>query len=488
MTLLQEIRAYLDQIQAESDGFSLSPSDKIVTAVSGGPDSLTLLHLLAQRGLHPPEKVIVAHLDHQLRPTSTEEAAEVCRIAAEWGVVCSTAQVDVQALAQQEGLSIEEAGRQARYRFFAEVAAEYDANIIFTGHHAGDQVETVLMHILRGSGSAGLRGILPVSRLVGHSGLWVVRPLLNTSREQIEAYCERHHLAPIIDESNKDTTYFRNRLRHDLLPYLEEYNPQIRERLWAMAAVTAADFEWLQQQTAEAWKTIQTESGQGWLRFELNGWRQLPLSLRRNTLRLAVAQLRPNLRDVGFQTIEQARQVAEKGVVGTEATLPGQVMLFVGYDDLTLYLDGFGLPLPELPQLETDEPLPLPVPGTISLASGWTLTGEIVTDIDRERIVQNENRWTAYLDIDRHDTLIVRPRLPGERFQPLGMNGRSKTVKDLMIDRKIPAQLRPRWPIIAASHLLWIVGHIQDERARVRPDSDQIVKLSLARSAHASGN
>jgi tRNA(Ile)-lysidine synthase len=482
MSLLLEVQAFLAQIQAEYGEFPLSSAEKIIAAVSGGPDSLALLHLLAQRGLHPAENIIVAHLDHQLRPSSAEEAEQVCRIAAEWGVTCRVKQIDVKRLAQQGGLSLEEAGRQARYHFFAEAAAQFEARYIFTGHHADDQVETVLMHLLRGSGSAGLRGILPVSSLAGHPGRWVVRPLLNSGREEIEAYCNRHQLQPIMDESNSDTTFFRNRLRHDLLPILEDYNPKIRPRLQAMAAVTAADFEWLQEQTAEAWHKIHRETGPGWLRFDLEGWQQLPLALRRSTLRMAVAELRPNLRDVGFQAIEQARRVAEQGTVGTEATLPEQMILSVGYSYLMVRLADTPTPVSELPQLISEEPQILAIPGRLTLANGWLLNCEWLAAVPSEQFVQSDNPWIVYLDMGDADSLIVRSRLEGERFQPLGMEGHTKAVKDVMIDRKIPAELRPRWPIVAGSHLLWIAGHVIDHRARLRPDTERVLRLTLEHS------
>ncbi len=479
MSLYREVKSSLAQIQKENPPFSLDSTDKIILAISGGPDSLALLHLFSKRGLHPAQNIVVAHLDHQLRSASTAESQQVSHITAEWGAVIRTKQANVAAMAQQEGLSIEEAGRKARYQFFAELAAEYDANYIFTGHHAGDQAETVLMHFLRGSGLAGLRGMLPFSPLADYPGRWLVRPLLNTSREQIEAYCERHQLQPLIDESNNDTAFFRNRLRHDLLPILEKYNPKIRERLLAMAAVTAADFDWLQAQTAEAWATIHQESGRGWLRFDLAGWQTLPLSLRRSALRLAVGQLRPNLRDVSFQTIEQARQVAEKGAVGAEATLPDDMRLSIGYDYILISLPGIDSPLPKLPQMLSDEPVVLPVPGFLSLANGWTLQAQWLAGTELEQIEQNDNPWIAYMDVPKGETLIVRPRLAGERFQPLGMNGRTKSVKTVMIDRKIPAELRPRWPIIAAAHLLWVAGYALDERVKVGEDSERILKLLL---------
>jgi tRNA(Ile)-lysidine synthase len=337
------------------------------------------------------------------------------------------------------------------------------------------------MHMLRGSGSAGLRGMLPVSELPGQPGLWLIRPLLNTSRGDIEAYCDRLQLEPLMDETNTDTTFFRNRLRHDLLPILETYNPTIRERLLTMAAVTAADFDWLQQQAVLAWDKVYRGSGAGWLRVDLAGWQGLPLALRRQTLRMAVGLLRPNLRDIGFETIEQARRVGEKGQVGSESTLPGEMVLSVEYSTLALRLadaEGFS---PDLHQLPSHEPLTLPIPGQLTLINGWVLKCEVLEKLDPRFILHNDSPWTAYMDVGKTDSLIVRPRLPGERFQPFGLVGHTKSVKAVMIDDKIPAEFRPRWPIVAGEHLYWIPGAIMDERVRVSPKSARAIKLTIQR-------
>jgi tRNA(Ile)-lysidine synthetase-like protein len=153
--------------------------------------------------------------------------------------------------------------------------------------------------------------------------------------------------------------------------------------------------------------------------------------------------------------------------------------LSVGYDFISLSLPDVEIPLPHLPQLVSDEPVRLSVPGRLGLANGWALEAEWLPITELMQIEQNENRWIAYLDGADWERLAVRPRLAGERFQPLGMAGHSKSVKAVMIDRKIPVELRPLWPIVAAAHLLWIPGHVLDERVRVRADSERILKLEV---------
>lgn len=449
----------------------------LVVGVSGGPDSLALLHALAEDGLYPREQLVVGHLNHRLRPTATEEAQFVARVCARWEVACFVEEADVAAQAQHESLSQEEAGRIARYRFLAALARRVGAPAVAVAHHAGDQAETVLMHFLRGSGLAGLRGMLPAGPLPEAPSLTLLRPLLFTSRTEIEAYCTASDLQPVVDESNRDITLFRNRLRHELLPLLESYNPQIRERLQYTSQVIAADYALLEQLGQEAWAEIVREEGEGWLRVDLAGWRALPLSLRRSTLRQAVRQLRRSLRDVTFAPVEQARQVVENGGVGAQATLPGDLLLTVEYDTWRLATPSADVPV-RLPQLPAMEPLILPLPGRVSLAGGWILAASWRSDLSPAAIRANPDPWQAYLDPVSAGELVVRSRRSGERFQPLGMGGRTAAVKEVMINEKIPARLRQRWPLVANDqHLLWLVGHRLDQRARVTADTSAIIHL-----------
>jgi tRNA(Ile)-lysidine synthase len=343
------------------------------------------------------------------------------------------------------------------------------------GHHADDQAETVLMHLLRGSGLAGLRGMLPVSPLPGAPELMAIRPFLTTTRAEIEQYCQEHKLQPLTDVTNLDTTFFRNRLRHELLPALADYNPQIKQRLWQMADVITHDYALLESLTAEKWAAIVTERGADWLALDRAGWAALPLSLQRGILRRAVQQLRADLRDVGFQAIELARQTAQ-GPAGGRATLPGRLTLTVEYDQLTIAVDPNKLPVYE-PQLAGDTAVSFPIPGVIQLANNWELEAVPISEMDLASIENNPDPWTAYVNM-AGDKLVVRGRLAGERIRPLGMSGQSTKIKDVMVNRKIPARLRAQWPIVATeTHPIWLVGHVVDERGKVTAVSSRIIRL-----------
>ncbi|MEK7277332.1 MAG: tRNA lysidine(34) synthetase TilS, partial [Chloroflexota bacterium] len=292
--LLANVRAFI-----QKHGL-LTPGQTLAVGVSGGPDSLALLHLLIRLRPEYDLDLRAAHLHHGLRDSADGDAEFVSRIAKEWAVPCVVERADVAALARANRLSVEEAGRRARYSFFARLAAT-----VAVAHNADDQAETVLMHLLRGAGIGGLRGMLPKSSgqwAVG-SGQIVIRPLLATPRADIETYIAAHGLQPKVDSTNADTTFFRNRLRHELIPFLQTYTPNIRDLLCRTADVAAGDYELLRGVIEKSWAdTLAAAPGEA-VTFDLHRWRALPLALQRALLREAVARLRPGLRDVDFTPV-----------------------------------------------------------------------------------------------------------------------------------------------------------------------------------------
>ncbi|MGC8787069.1 MAG: tRNA lysidine(34) synthetase TilS, partial [Anaerolineae bacterium] len=369
----------------------LSQGDAVIVGVSGGPDSLCLLHLLLRLRDAYALRLHVAHLNHCLRGEEAEaDAAFVAQLASEWGLPVTVEKRDVAALARERKLAIEEAARQARYAFLASVARQTGARKIAVGHNADDQVETVCMHWLRGSGLAGLRGMQPVSRLhelrlmgqemmtTEESDLLLIRPLLEVPRAEIEAYCATHGLQPRFDRSNLDTTYYRNRLRHELLPFLETFNPRIREVILRSAAIISADYDYLRQQATKAWgEVVLAENAQA-ITFDLAKWRALPLSLQRSVLREAIHRLRRSLRNINWIHVENALSVLQTGSTGRIATLPSNLEARLGYDRFTVADKKYEEPLPDLPFLH-EVTVPVQIPGQTPLPdSNWCLIAEII--------------------------------------------------------------------------------------------------------------
>lgn len=479
--LYEKVQDLLDDWQNEHGNLPWKKSERIVVGVSGGPDSMALLHVLVHGGLHPVNRVVVGHLNHRLRAESGHEADYVAALCRTWGVECHVESADVLLLAEKEQLSLEEAGRHARYHFLADVARRRNACCVAVGHTADDQVETVLMHFVRGSGLAGLRGMLPVAPLPQAPDLRLLRPLLTTRREEVEAYCRENDLRPVHDPSNRESTFFRNRLRNELLPLLAEYNPGIKERILHTASVVRGDHALLVQMTEESWRAIVRETGEGWLRVDLQAWQDLPLSLRRRTLRHAVWELRSSLRDVPFEAVEQARRIAEEGQVGAQSTLPGEVMMSIEYDNWVLAVDGAIIP-PRAPQIFVEKPIALNVPGKVSLEQGWEIRADYVNLARPGQFLQEDDRWHVHVNVSTAHKLLVRNRLPGERFRPFGLGKHSMKIADFMINEKLPSRLRAGWPIVAnPEHAIWIVGYRIDERARVHDREGRVIELQCAR-------
>lgn len=431
-----------------------------VVGVSGGTDSLALLHALAAQ--LPPDRLIVAHLNHGWRDEAADDAEFVRQTAVSLHIPVHIQKLDNSIPAT------EEAGRNARYHFFADVARQHGATVVAVAHNADDQAETVLMRLLRGTGTAGLRGMQPIAPLpiADAEGITLVRPLLTTSRADIEAYCQQRNLHPRQDESNRDTAYLRNRIRHNLLPLLAEYNPQIKSRLQQTAVIATADYNLLQTIAASAWAEMEVEQGEGSLSFSRKLWQKRPLSIRRLLLRRAAAALRPDLPNASFSLFEQARLLIESGQTGAQADLSSDLQLTLSYDRVQLTVAGVTFPH-RAPQLLGAEDVILEN-GRFPLADGWVL------QVEKRPRTDNLGRWEMEIAASSAP-LMMRPRRAGERFQPLGLNGRSQPIKKAMNSHKIEARLRARWPIIATSeHPLWIAGYTQDERNRLPADTNLV--------------
>lgn len=448
-------------------------SGKLLVGVSGGADSLALLHLLGQQ--LGANRLVVGHLNHQLRPEADEEANFVRETAASWHIPCIVKSVAVADLAKQSNLSLEAAGRLARYRFLAETAEIVNADAVVVGHHADDQAETVLLHLLRGSGSGGLRGMQAVSVVPGREQVVLLRPFLTISRTEIEAYCARHGLQYQHDASNEDVQFARNRIRHELLLLLQTYNPQIYTNLQQLAAITADEFAALQAAFSQIWPELLVDQGENWLFLDRAKFVAQRVAWQRLALRRAVQELRPFISEIGFATIELARELILAQKSGTQATLPGNLAVRVGADRLFFGAVDVGA-LGLVPQLVNDGAVPLPVPGKVALANGWVVEAKWADGVSAVEIQQNEELGRSFVAVS--GDLWVRPFQPGERFQPLGMGGQSQKIADLLSNRKVDRDLRPLWPIVAsADHPVWIVGLQMDERARVEENSLRPVQL-----------
>ncbi len=446
---------------------------QVIVGVSGGPDSLALLHALHALAPEQGWHLHAAHLHHGLRDEAEAEAHFVAELAAAWGLGCTIERVNVRAIAQQPGVSLEEAARQARYAFLGNTARRLGASVVAVGHHADDQVETILMHLLRGSGLAGLRGMLPATdlsqlRLTAlHQpqlrqtlqGIRLIRPLLPFSRQAILDYCQKNHLEPRWDLSNLDTTFFRNRLRHQIIPQLKAINPNLTTLLTRTAFVLQGDYQVLDQHRRALWQDLaQVEPGR--VRLDLMAFRGLLRGDQRALLRRAILQLRPDHRNISWEHTERVLDILATNPQrqsGGPYTLTAGLVAWLSYQWLDVQETDF-IPT-DVPQVL--KPTLMPLPGQVTLGPSWQLVAQEVRWEPGEApwIQQEPSPNRIWLPKTIPQPLHVRPRRPGDRMRPWGMQA-EKSIKDLMNEHKIPRPERPHWPLLVdqQGRILWLVG------------------------------
>lgn len=483
-----EILAAVRRASAKHD--LIERDSTVIVGVSGGADSVCLLHVLKTLAPEYNLQLHVAHLDHQLRGDAARADADFVRdLAQRWDLPYSIESRDVTAYARDRKRSIEEAARQVRYDFLMKVALANNSETIAVAHHADDQTESVLMHFLRGSGLAGLRGMLAKTKML-EIGSWnveaaakdveLIRPLLDVPRADIEAYCAQHDLAFRTDATNADTTHFRNRLRHELLPLLETYNPNIRSILRRTATVVTADYELLEAHRNFAWDMTLLDETPTAITFSLSAWREQPIGTQRALLRRAIQQLRSSLRDINFVHIEDAIDLLQHATTGDQATLPQNLILEISYDTFTI-APRDQLIIPDWPQLpEGLSLLPVNVPGLTPLPeSAWTLETTLVS----ERPVELSGGFTAYLDADQLSApLILRSRQSADRFQPHGQPSPLR-LKDWLISVKVPRLVRDRLPLLlAGDHIAWVPGVRVGQPFIVTGQTQRMIKLVFKKS------
>jgi tRNA(Ile)-lysidine synthase len=478
----------------------ISPEEIVVVGVSGGADSVCLLHVLAkwQKGLGI--KLHVAHLNHQLRGVESEaDAKYVSNLAGSLGIPITIDRQDVAAYRIERNFSVEEAARELRYAFLAKVAREVGANRIGIGHTRDDQVETILMHILRGTGITGLCGLAPCSPMAydsqgmslpaKQSNLLIIRPLLDVAREETTSYCQEHQLDPRIDSSNRSLSFFRNRLRLQLLPLLRQYNPSVDQALLRLADIAKEDSALIEQQSYELWDEVVRQENKA-IHLDRKQIASLPIALQRQLLRAAVTKLAGDTRDIEASHIEAARSLLNKPV-GKRISLPHELVCQGGYNELVITSPARQSQLPPCPFPPLSDEFFLKVPGK-TVFPGWNVIASIVgerVDSPPSRGVLSTNGETGQsnliADFDLHETgteLFVRQRRPGDRFQPLGMN-MPKKLYEFMVDAKIPRSWRGRIPIVCSpQQIIWVAGWRIDDRVKTTEASKEILRLEFIRS------
>jgi tRNA(Ile)-lysidine synthase len=466
---------------------------EVIVAVSGGADSLCLLHLLNQlcgTGKRYPEVHLqAAHLNHKLRSEASDrDASTVANIVESWGLPYTLGEVDVAALARAEKRSLEDAARRARYRFLREVA---HGQPIAVAHHADDQVETLLLHFLRGSGFTGMVGMLPHQQDI-------IRPLLEVRHTQTVAYCQQHGIEPVEDLSNADPKFLRNRIRQELLPLLEALNPGIQSALLRNAGVIQVDVEWLESQIDACWPSVVVSEQDDLIKLSTEGLSSLPLSLQRHLLRRVTAKLcggQSPLELRHYTLIEQLLEYHDR----QERTLhlPHELLMVRSFNEITFKRQLSVTSTRDRARFEqqNEEASLLSIPGRIKVqGSPWTAMAEPV-DAEQMAAVRDalsledwsevwrllpSNRHAVYVDADVAGSFLeVRMWKPGDRMQPLGMQ-HEKKMQNIFVDKHVARSDRGSIPIFFTTYnCIWLAGVCLDERARLTSKTQQVLRLAI---------
>jgi tRNA(Ile)-lysidine synthase len=442
----------------------LQPGERVVVGVSGGADSMALLHVLWELRRDFRLSLVVAHLDHGLRPEGQAERSFVRKASAQLGIPFISRKVDVREKQKEQRLTLQEAAREVRYSFLLEAAKIHQATKIALGHTADDQAESIIMRLLRGSGTRGLGGIPPVR------GEVFIRPLIESWREEVESFLQDRKASFLTDPSNRSLHFLRNRIRHELLPILQQYNPRLRHTLVQMAEIFRAEEEFWQNLLKEKFPALVRSQKKISITLDIPSLIAQPLPLRLRSLRYATEKILGHLRRVGLSHILAINHLLDSPEPNKSLQLPQGLCLTKAYQALTF-------------AQSREEILPFAVsvagPGCWEIPEiGREMRFEILTSHPRVR--PKSSSRVALLDFDKVAfPLTIRSFRPGDRLQPLGMEGEKK-VKDLFIDCKIPATQRKKIPLLFKNdQLLWIAGLRLDQRVRLQPETQKVLRVEL---------
>ncbi len=456
-----------------------SAGDSVLVAVSGGPDSVVLAHVLLSLAKEYSLRLGIAHLNHGLRKEAADSDADfVADFAGRLNLTCFVEKKDVGAFQRISRLSPEEAARKVRYDFYDRIAARHGFNKIALGHHGNDNAELVLMNLLRGSGPLGLCGISPV-----RAGK-IVRPLIHLKRSEIIAYTVEKKLSFVTDASNADLQFRRNRIRHQLIPVLESnYNPRIIDTLDRLAAILRDEEQWIEDCLKPAFNRWVSVKGPETIILDLAGFGRLAGAAQRRILRKAILTVKKDLRRISFLHVDAVLDLIENGPVNGRLNLPERIR--VQRDSATLSIARISRD--QFARIDKSA-------GTAAVAYRYMINGPGLISIKEANAsiklseigcgdlpdFKKAGRHLAFFDLDcLQFPLLVRSIRPGDRFSPLGVGG-TQTVKKYFHNHKIPVgQRRPCPLLLSDDKIIWLVGHRIDDSVKVGAGTRRILKAEL---------
>jgi len=448
----------------------LQGHERIAVAVSGGPDSTALLTFFSALRKKLSLRLFCIHVNHGLRGIeSDEDAGLVGKYASSCGIPVRILNCSAMEYSSRHNLSIEHAARKLRYLLLEKHARELGATRVATAHHLDDQAETVLMRIIRGTGVSGMYGIHPVREEL------YIRPFIEVTRKEIMAYVKDRDIPYRTDSTNEQCLYFRNSVRHRLMPLMLEYNPSLRERLWSLSQILHDDDTLLSAFTEKYFRQCCTVIDNS-VNIDTDTASALPMALKRRLIRKAFESLQGNLLEVDFSHVERVVELMT-GPVGNRINLVNSVNARKGYGSLIITDENT---VPSLPRTPPGE-IHLNIPGQTVLDK-WNISVTASLETRKEFSLSFPlSCQEVLLDADKVTMpLLVRSRKDGDRFSPIGMKG-TKKVKDFFIEVKIEQEKRNHVPLVidGKGNIVWIAGYRLDERFKVTDETGYLLRLKI---------
>lgn len=456
----------IDKVRSTINKYNLlQEGDKVVLGLSGGPDSVCLLHILKQLESEYKICIYAAHLNHQIRGIEAQmDAMYISNLCDSLGVKFFVKSIDVPKYCNENGLSIEEGARKLRYEMFYEIKEKTNSNKIAVGHNINDQVETILMRMMRGTGLQGLKGIDHKRDDV------IIRPILDINRSDIEKYCEEHNLNPRIDSTNLENIYTRNKIRLDLIPYMKEnFNENIVEAIARMGNNLKSDSDYIEQEALKMFNEV-SKTNDDSIEINLDKYSNLHISIKSRIIRSAIKYILGDTNFVDQKHIEDVFELENDKKIDKHIVLPRG--LFVYRKKNTLLLTN-----KEIIHEEIEFSYKLPKEGFVKIKELGLCVETQVISIERFRSMKVDKSSKGF-DFDKFKGgIVVRSRKSGDKIK---LSGGSKKIKDLFIDLKIPREERCTIPLIADDESIACVGNYRfSENHKIDINTKEVLKVSF---------
>ena len=451
--------------------------EKVVLGFSGGADSICLLDILNKLGF----KVVVAYFNHQLRPSMDEEVQFAHRVAEKYKFDFKLGSEDINKFARKTKKGIEETARYFRYQFLMKIAKDTNSSSVVVAHHADDQVETILMNLIRGTGLNGLIGMDYVSYCEFSKSIPIIRPLLDIWKDEIMSYCEDNDLTFTIDETNTDEVFTRNRIRASLIPCLEKYNPKFKQGLIRMSGILHDDNTFIKRYSEKIIENIIHLHKTNFVEINIRTLKQCPISVQRYIINGVLRDYFDIGKNKSFYLIDNIRKVLTTEITSHSSRLLKELQVLVEKDRGYLFTNIDDLEGDGWLKMENDM-ADITIPGFTTINHNWCLKSAVLS-IDEVRGIfkKNEDKYCAYLDVEFSERKItMRKRHAGDRYAPLGLSGHSMKLSDFWINKGFPKRFRADWPLIISNkQLIWIPGFQPAFNVRVTESTKYVLQLKV---------